>query len=244
MILLIADSVLGGFGQPQKKSFVHHALESLGVRVFDHSASGMSTQDYLDFLRTGEKVVKEQCHLYCTGTEFDCVIIALGNVDCKGVFKSKNFFSKIVPSRYRAEKLDPRPYYSKSLGSRFIQLAENSVRQIFRRYLYITGNLSAKISQESTIINLKRIMSKHESTKIILVSTSCINDILFPGSHSRFEAFNSHLMMLSKQENISYFDMRPGLGKKFLMKDEFHLNFDGHQLVRGKFEEFFKRVIG
>ncbi len=113
MILLIADSVCGGFGQLDKKSFVHLAIEKINFEILDHSATGMTSSDYLDFLRTGNKVAKEQGDLYQKQTVFSHVIIALGNVDCKGTYSKNNLLAKIIPKRYRKEKLDPRPYYSK-----------------------------------------------------------------------------------------------------------------------------------
>ena len=233
MILLIADSVCGGFGQPGKRSFVHDSLESQGEGVRDHSASGMSTKQYLQFLKTGVKISKEQHDLYNDSESFACVVIALGNVDSKGCFKNNNIFSMFVPRRYRAE----------NLFKKITQLSENTVRMFFRYYLFYTGNLTSKVSCSQMESNIIALLDKHSNSKVILISPSCISERLFPGSFLRFEKLNKLLIRLSSRENVSYFDMRSKLNRSYLMEDEFHLNQQGHQFLKGAFETHYKTVM-
>lgn len=243
MILLIADSVCGGFGQPNKKSFVHHALEAQAEVLWDHSASGMSTAQYLKFIETGARVSKEQHGLFTDLDKFELVIISLGNVDQKGCFENNNAFSRLVPIRYRSEKIDPRPYYSTKYIKRVIQSAENMLRTFFRHYLSFTGNLTPKVCEEDMKSNILNIMKIHDSSKILLLSPSVITDELFPGSFLRFEKLNRFLMALADSNSVFYFDMRKNLSLSHLMEDRFHLNQQGHQFVKGDFEIFLKKVI-
>jgi len=243
MILLIADSVCGGFGQPGKKSFVHYSLESRGLDIWDHSASGMSTEQYLQFLNTGKKVSKEQWDVCIDSEEIDCVIIALGNVDGKGCFQSNNAFSRFVPRRYRSEKIDPRPYYSAKVFKKIVQLSENAIRALVRGYLFYTGNLTSKVPCNQMEANILTLLDKHRDSKVILISPSCINERLFPGSFLRFEKLNKLLMKLSSRDSVSYFDMRSKLNKNYLMEDEFHLNQQGHQFLKGEFGMHYEAVM-
>ncbi|MEY8213716.1 MAG: hypothetical protein RPR97_04435 [Colwellia sp.] len=243
MILLIADSVCGGFGQTGKKSFVHYSLEAKNINIWDHSASGMSTELYRQFLKTGVKISKEQHDLYNKSESFACVVIALGNVDSKGCFQNNNILSKFVPQRYRAEKIDARPYYSTKSFKKIMQLSENTVRMFFRYYLFHTGNLTSKVSYNQMESNVIALLDKHSGSKIILISPSCISDRLFPGSFLRFEKLNKLLVKLSSRENVSYFDMRSKLNKSYLMEDEFHLNQQGHQFLKDKFGVHYKTVM-
>lgn len=243
MILLIADSVCGGFGQPEKKSFVHLALESLEIELWDQSASGMSTMQYLDFLRTENKISKEQCGVYKGTERLECVIIALGNVDSKGGYKKNNILSSLVPNRYRSEKIDPRPYYSSKPLKKSLQYVENCLRTFCRNFLYITGNLSPKVERLVMENNFLTLLNVHADTKVIVISPSCISEKLFPGTSLRFEKLNTFLEGLASRKNVSYFDMRPNLEKQELMKDEFHLNQQGHKLLKAEFEVYLKAVL-
>ena len=103
MILLIADSVCGGFGQAGKRSFVHSAIDNINIDIWDQSATGMSTSDFLSYLQTGNKICEEQLGPVVNENDIELVVISLGNVDGKCTYSQVNFWGFFVPKRYRKE---------------------------------------------------------------------------------------------------------------------------------------------
>ena len=242
-ILIIADSVCGGFGQKDKKSFVHFSLDTLNIEYIDQSATGMTTTDYLNYLKTGKPICKEQASLIIDKTEISFVILSLGNVDTKSQYAKNNFMSRLVPKRYKKEKIDPRPYFSKSLLKKTLQKIENYIRFLFRFYSFISGNYTEATSFKKYKVNILEIMQVYSDCKIILVGVSTINDNLFFGTENRFLEVEKFLYSLENDEKISFFSYREFLNRNDLLEDQFHLNAAGHIKIAGDFTIFLKGLL-
>lgn len=237
MILLIADSICGGFGQRDKKSFIHLAAEQLNVSVWDESATGMSSRAYLEYLRTERLICPEQQKPVSNLDDISIVLISLGNVDGKKVYKNNNLFGDLVPSRYRKEKIDPRPYYSNRVVKRFFEKLDNLGRHFFRYYAFISGNLEDTVPFKETVKNIDFILDYYKSKKIILISTSTVNGFYFPGASRNFSKINKYLHS-KKNNNIEFFNIQDKIEKSYLLKDKFHLSAIGHAAMKQKFISF------
>lgn len=240
MILLIADSICGGFGQIGKKSFVHLAAQELNIEIWDESAPGMSTSDYLEHRMTGRLFAEEQKEPMTNLESVRLVIVSLGNVDGKKSFSPNNFWSKLVPNRYRLEKIDPRPYYSKRRWKYVLERSENVVRHLFRHFSKITGNLKDTVPFLTTEHNFREILKTYSSKRVLLISTSTANNFHFPGAETNFSRTNDLLESISKNNpNIDFLDVRTS-NRSELLEDLFHLNHLGHLKARAKLLVFLK----
>lgn len=237
MYLIIADSVAGGFGQHNKKSFVHYSLESLDLDYIDHSANGMTTTQYLQYLSDGKKVCKEQGDLI-KDEAITNIIYALGNVDCRVKFKSNNCLSFLIPRRYRKEKFDPRPYYSKRKIKKVFQHIDNLFRSFFRNFSVKTGNISLYVDFDTYIDNTHRILGTYPHAKIVLISTSTVNNKNFPHAEKMFKEADRKLLEISSTHHANFFDLKENLNSSLLMLDGFHLTQKGHLSVATKFSKF------
>lgn len=242
MLLLIADSVCGGFGQRDKKSFIHKAAENLGITIWDESATGMSSSAYLEFLHSGTPLCPEQQPPLSDLAKVKVAVIAIGNVDGKKTFKQKNFLGLIVPPRYRKEKIDPRPYYSSRRWKRYIEKTENILRHAFRWYCHLTGNLQEYVSTKSTQENISKILERLYEKTVILISTSTTNNFYFPGAQKNYFITNKFLKEKTKNKEIVFYDMQSKINQDHLLADKFHLNSHGHDFLERDFRNLLAEI--
>ena len=237
MMLLVADSICGGFGQKEKKSFVHGAAEDLCIEIWDESATGMSSRAYLEHLHTGVSICPEQRKPLSNLDDISIVVISLGNVDGKKSYARKNFLGLLVPFRYRKEKIDPRPYYSKRTWKRAFEKTDNLARHLFRHYARITGNLAENVPLEQTKENIRAILEIYKSKKIILISTSLAREFYFPGAPENFSRINNFLIEQTHHSDAVFFDLQARIDKNHLLEDRFHINHAGHEVIKKDFME-------
>lgn len=237
--ILIADSICGGFGQRSGKSFVHYSLIDLGFEnsLIDYSCSGMTTTDFLAKSEIG--------FILRNIKSSDFVIISLGNVDSKPVYTKNNFFSFFVPRRYRAEKLDPRPYYSTSRLRRMFEKFDNYLRMISRFFCFYSNNYDRKVSQEVFVANFLRILDQIDVPRqnIILITPSAIDESLFPGAANYFAETQDFIEHLGGEYGVKTFDFKTLVTTDDYLLDLFHLNENGHQKVRKNFTTFIKGIV-
>ncbi|MDH4568434.1 hypothetical protein E8E95_17265 [Pseudomonas sp. BN414] len=242
MILLIGDSICGGFGQRDKKSFVHYAAEHLGISIWDESASGMSTDDYLKYLHTGIPICPEQAPPLENLEKVDLVVLSLANVDGKMSFKQRNAWSILIPRRYRLEKIDPRPYYSRRRWKRVLEKLDNFLRHYSRFAAFATGNLEVNVSPQQSKHNIEKILNRFANKKVVLISTSVTNAFYFPGAQSHYDATDNFLKgLISKR--IRFFDMKTNIAPDELLDDRFHLNEKGHKRLCAEFIDAIKEHL-
>jgi hypothetical protein len=234
---LLSDSICGGFGQKSNKSFVHYALDKLNCTLVDLSKSGMCSREALYTLSNLPSLENV--------TPADIVVISIGNVDAKPVFVKNNFFSVIVPNRYRREKIDPRPYYSNRRPKRLFERLDNWIRTIVRYYCYFTGNYKRKISQKNYEENFVKIVDMFliRTNKIIVILPSKIENRLFPGAEQDFELLCSFLISFCESKRIKCFDFKNFVTREHFLLDQFHLNAAGHDKVTSEFSSYLLRVM-
>lgn len=199
----------------------------------------MTTEDYLRHARTGELICSEQNHPLKDVPSTALILISLGNVDGKKKYIQKNTLSELVPLRYRKEKIDPRPYYSKNRTKRTLELIDNFARDFFRAFCSLTNNLSYTVKHEETIKNLEEILSRYPLNKIILVSTSQTDERYFPGARIHYKKTNEFLRSYSN-ERIIYFNLQEQIEPEDLLLDKFHLNEKGHKKIAKSLEKVLK----
>lgn len=238
-ILLIADSVVGGFGNPEKKSFVHYALKE--HEIVDLSCPGMTTEDFLNYIYHDVRGCKEQTISFQEIKNIDLCILSLGNVDGKKVIKKNNFFSKLIPNRYFTSFQDERPYYSKKRIKKILQKAENQIRRFFKIYARWTMNYEYPVPFNDYQTNINQIIELIPADKFMLISTSLIDDHFFHGANFYFDKVNLFLKSL-KKKSTSFYDFRSIIKNEDLLCDRFHITLEGQKSISHYFKRFFKQT--
>jgi lysophospholipase L1-like esterase len=236
-IVLIADSICGGFGQRSKKSFVHYSADLNSFSLMDLSQSGMCTKDAYEKIQFNESF-----SLIC---EDDLVVISLGNVDAKPAYKKNNIFSKLVPKRYRNEKIDPRPYFSTKKSKYVLEKIDDIIRMFFRYFCFYTANYDRRVAQvdfETNIEKISKIISKNKP-KVLFMLPSKISNSKFPGSEKEFLSVQNFIVEFCHKNNFNYFDFKNIVSKQDYLLDEFHLNENGHQKIVEKFSCYLKSMF-
>lgn len=242
-ILLIGDSIVGGFGRGIKQdSFVHKTLNRFNINYVDLSCPGITVKGALDYFNHGKKKCSEQVDSVVINN-FNTIIISLGNVDGKKIIKKNNFFANLIPNRYLGYSgyIDERPYYTSNLLKKIIEVIENKFRFFFKFFALLTKNLDFPTQSDIFKNQYIDLINIFNNKKIIIISTSSITNNLFPSSKNYFDDINIFFEHLSQnQANIHYFNLINHIEKKDLLLDKFHLTREAHNRLSTIFEAFLK----
>ncbi len=229
-LLIIGDSISAGLGS-KKINFTNELQNfldqtNLQVIVKNKSVSGLTILDINNL-----EIINEKPNI---------LFLMIGNVDLQKRPSRDNFIYKfLLPNYFKSEgMLSPRPYYSKSLAKKLLNIIDNIIRSFYRNLIYLFFKKYQKVDflffikeYERLLMNIKRFLPK---TDVYIFSTIYLSDKFFPGTLDNYLNANDFLKKQAYTFNFYFIDIfnffKP-LEKSFYAHDLFHPSTKGYRLL-------------
>lgn len=183
----------------------------------------------------------------------DWVIVFYGNVDAQIRPNTKGRIFSYIPKRYKqGGMLIPRPLYSQNWKKRLLEYFDNFTRKILNFFVVTFDGYEQWVGIDDFTLTYNAIVNKlkQHTTNIVLVSTVYLDEKYFPNSNNEYEQFNEAIVDISRKYGTYYVDLygviknhieKTGEWESFYLKDHFHPNTKGYEIIAELFAEYILR---
>lgn len=236
---IFGDSISSGIGSLMVNYTPKlEELLSNKYKIENHSLTGTTIEYCL------EEVDK---YLYDSN---DWIIVFYGNVDAQLRPNTKGKFFARIPKRYKqGGMLIPRPLYSKNPKKRLLEHCDNFARKILHFFVVALDGYEQWVTIDDFTLSYNAVVNKlkQKTSNIILISTVYLDDNYFPNTNDEYKQFNAVIQNISRKFETYYVDLydiikeyieESGSWDSFYLKDHFHPNKKGYEIIASLLAEY------
>ena len=233
-IVLLGDSITEGIGS---KKINCVSLLNKRFEIFNLALTGTT----INYVKSIYEKIRE--------INPSKIIIMYGNVDVQfrpNMEKNRFGIVSIMPKHYKEIKgiLNPRPFYSKNIIKKIINIIDNVVRKFLKKLVVVTQGYCQYLNSKEFINEynyvIERLLELKPKVEILCISTVYLDDKIYNNSSTEYRKINEDIKRITeKYENVNYIDIYTPLKEEVEKNgwnscyylDHFHPNSYGYKLI-------------